>query len=224
MKLTKTTPTRGRGRPRNLEREKQVRGALMQSAHRLLREKPFRDISIREIAQGAGVNSAMISYHFDGKEGLIIEVIRGQFMQFGPAFLNMSLEVKEPTLETLKEAMARIIRLYIREPWIPRLIVGEVASKPGRMRELFTDRLASALGPKLRELLHVLQCVGHLRPDLDVNLMPISFISLIAFPFIAGDPFKEIFAFMLDEENSEKWIDHTVKLLLHGVANNSAAE
>ncbi|WP_444904644.1 TetR/AcrR family transcriptional regulator [Microbulbifer sp. DLAB2-AF] len=222
--MTNTIPSRGRGRPRDPERERQVRESLMQSAHRLLREKAFRDISIREIAQGAGVNSAMISYHFDGKEGLIIEVIRGQFMQSGPAFLTMSLGDKEPSLETLRDAMARIIRLYIREPWIPRFIVGEVASKPGRMRDLFTDRLASVLGPMLRELLQALQCAGHLRPDLDINLMPISFVSLVAFPFIAGDPFKEIFSFRLDEETSDKWIDHTVKLLLHGVANNAIAE
>ncbi|MCO1336195.1 TetR/AcrR family transcriptional regulator [Microbulbifer sp. OS29] len=222
--MNETTPYRGRGHPKDPERELQVREALMQSAFSLLRNKAFRDISIREIAQGAGVNSAMISYHFGGKEGLIIEVMRHQFMQHGPAFLNVGLDDKEPSLEMLKEAMARMIRLYISEPWIPRLIVGEVASKPGRMRDLFADRLASQLGPKLCELLGVLQSAGQLRPDLDIKLMPISFISLIAFPFIAGDPLKEGFAFALGKDNGEEWIAHTVQLLLNGVVNISIDE
>ncbi|WP_444946681.1 TetR/AcrR family transcriptional regulator [Microbulbifer sp. VTAC004] len=222
--MSESISSRGRGRPRDPEREMQVREALIQSAYVLLREKAFRDISIREIAKGAGVNSAMISYHFGGKEGLIIEVMRSQFLQYGPAFLNVGLDGKEPSLDMLKEAMARMIRLYTREPWIPRLIVDEVASKPGRMRDLFADRLASQLGPKLRELLGVLKTAGCLRQDLDINLMPISFISLIAFPFIAGDPLKKVFAFMVDGDNSEKWVDHTVQLLLHGVANTSIAE
>ncbi|WP_444944167.1 TetR/AcrR family transcriptional regulator [Microbulbifer sp. ZKSA006] len=222
--MTDRPSARGRGRPKDPERESQVREALMQSAYALLRGKAFRDISIREIAQGAGVNSAMISYHFGGKEGLIIEVIRHQFMQYGPAFISVGLEEQEPSIELLKEAMSRLIRLYMREPWIPRLIVGEVASKPGRMRELFADRLASQLGPKLRELLSALQSAGQLREDLDIDLMPVSFISLIAFPFIAGDPLKEGFGFVLGEENGERWVNHTVQLLLSGVANISATK
>ncbi|WP_299589292.1 TetR/AcrR family transcriptional regulator [uncultured Microbulbifer sp.] len=221
--MTVTTPSRGRGRPKDPKREMQVREALMQSAYALLRDKSVRDISIREIALGAGVNSAMISYHFGGKEALIIEVMHSQFMLYGPEFLNTGLGGKEPSVEMLKEAMARIIRLYIREPWIPRLIVSEVAAKPGQMRDLFTRRLASELGPKLRELLDVLQSSGHLRQDLDTNLMPISFISLIAFPFVTGDPLKKVFAFMPDESNGEKWIEHSVQFLLHGVANTPIA-
>ncbi|WP_444912933.1 TetR/AcrR family transcriptional regulator [Microbulbifer sp. PAAF003] len=222
--MTDNPSTRGRGRPKDPERESQVREALMQSAYSLLRNKAFRDISIREIAQGAGVNSAMISYHFGGKEGLIIEVVRSQVMQYGPAFVSAGLDGGEPSLELLKEAMSRMIRLYIKEPWIPRLIADEVASKSGRMRELFVDRLASQLVPKLRGLLGILQSSGQLREDLDIDLMPVSFISLIAFPFIAGDPLKEGFGFALGEENRERWINHTVQLLLRGVSNKSVTK
>ncbi|AWF81601.1 hypothetical protein BTJ40_12620 [Microbulbifer sp. A4B17] len=219
--MTDKPSTRGRGRPKDPERESQVREALMHSAYTLLRDKAFRDISIREIAQGAGVNSAMISYHFGGKEGLIIEVIQSQIMQYGPAFISAGLDGREPTLELLREAMSRMIRLYIKEPWIPRLIVDEAASKSGRMRELFADRLASKLVPKLRGLLEILQSSGQLREDLDIDLMPISFSSLIAFPFIAGARFKEEFGFALGEESGERWINHTVQLLLRGVSNKS---
>ncbi|WHI46979.1 TetR/AcrR family transcriptional regulator [Microbulbifer sp. VAAF005] len=222
--MTDKPSTRGRGRPKDPERESLVREALMQSAYALLRDKAFRDISIREIALGAGVNSAMISYHFGGKEGLIIEVVRNQIMRYGPASISAELDGMEPSLELLKEAMSRMIRLYIKEPWIPRLIVDEVASKSGRMRELFADRLASQLVPKLRGLLGFLQSSGQLREDLDINLMPISFVSLVAFPFIAGDPLKEGFGFALGEENREKWINHTVQLLLRGVSNKSMTE
>lgn len=47
---------------------------LIGSAERLFGERGFDGVSVRDIANGAGVNSALVGYYFRGKEGLLEEV------------------------------------------------------------------------------------------------------------------------------------------------------
>ncbi len=51
-------------------RGQETRAALVVAALKLLGDKGFEATSTREIAAEAGVNVAMIAYHFGGKEGL----------------------------------------------------------------------------------------------------------------------------------------------------------
>jgi AcrR family transcriptional regulator len=50
------------------------REKLIRSAERLFATKGFNGVSVRDIANAAGVNSALIGYYFRGKEGLLSEV------------------------------------------------------------------------------------------------------------------------------------------------------
>lgn len=51
------------------------REKIMRAARSLFAERGFEGVSIREIASSAGVNIAMVSYYFGGKEGLYFECI-----------------------------------------------------------------------------------------------------------------------------------------------------
>lgn len=49
---------------------------ILKAAKILFAEKGFREVTVREIAARAGVNSALIGYHFGGKKELFNEVYR----------------------------------------------------------------------------------------------------------------------------------------------------
>jgi AcrR family transcriptional regulator len=49
---------------------------LLRSAEALFSAKGFREVSVREIAAHAGVNYALVAYHFGGKQSLFDEVFR----------------------------------------------------------------------------------------------------------------------------------------------------
>jgi AcrR family transcriptional regulator len=51
-----------------------TREKLMQSAERLFAALGFDGVSVRDIANDAKVNSALVGYYFGGKEGLLAEV------------------------------------------------------------------------------------------------------------------------------------------------------
>lgn len=54
--------------------EESSREKLIRSAEWLFSEKGFDGTSVRDIANDAGVNSALVGYYFHGKEGLLAEV------------------------------------------------------------------------------------------------------------------------------------------------------
>jgi AcrR family transcriptional regulator len=53
-----------------------TREKLMSAAERLFAERGVESVSIRDIAAAAGVNSALIAYHFGGKEELFVAVYK----------------------------------------------------------------------------------------------------------------------------------------------------
>ena len=55
---------------------------LLTVATPLFARKGLHGVSVRELARSAGVNLAMISYHFGGKDGLYAAVVEEQFAIF----------------------------------------------------------------------------------------------------------------------------------------------
>lgn len=53
-----------------------TRTKLLDAAAQLFADKGFQAVSIREIALAAGVNSALVNYHFGSKQALFEEIIR----------------------------------------------------------------------------------------------------------------------------------------------------
>ena len=83
MRVTKQR-TRGRGetrarpRPRThvVETDAATRDRLLATGTRLFAERGFQNVTVRDICTEAAANVAAINYHFEGKAGLYMEVLR----------------------------------------------------------------------------------------------------------------------------------------------------
>jgi AcrR family transcriptional regulator len=53
-----------------------TRERIVRAAAELFAQHGFHGVGVRDIAREAGVNLAMISYHFDGKVGVLKEIVR----------------------------------------------------------------------------------------------------------------------------------------------------
>lgn len=73
------------------------REKLMASAERLFADRGFDGVSVRDIANAAGVNSALVGYYFRSKEGLLSEV----YMRH---------------CEPLKRERVRLLKQFMEEP------------------------------------------------------------------------------------------------------------
>src|ERR1700749_2838715 len=67
---TKKTKQPRRGRPKLSDDGVQARGRLLDSAEVLFAERGFYGVTTRQVADGAGVDVALIYYHFKNKSGL----------------------------------------------------------------------------------------------------------------------------------------------------------
>jgi AcrR family transcriptional regulator len=72
-----------------------TRRRLLAAALVVFAEKGFDGAGIRDIAERAKVNSAMVQYHFGGKEGIYIEALRFAFEQ-GPKWIHTLPVPPEP--------------------------------------------------------------------------------------------------------------------------------
>lgn len=89
------------------------RTRLMESALLLFAERNFEGVGIREIAARAGVNSALVQYHFGGKEGLYIEAMRWvhEMMEASrPAFPPLP----DPQVPEARTQALAALKTYIR--------------------------------------------------------------------------------------------------------------
>ncbi len=70
----------------------------MKAAAKLFAEQSYSKVGIRSIAKEAGVNSAMISYYFGGKQGLLREIFT-RFTKLNKAVLEMNLKTASSLME-----------------------------------------------------------------------------------------------------------------------------
>jgi AcrR family transcriptional regulator len=99
------------------EREKRdpgaTRQALLQAGAELFSERGFDGVPIEEVAERAGVNKALISYHFRGKRGLYVAILESAFASLAERLKAVEADTKSAR-ETLR-AFLETFTLFMRE-------------------------------------------------------------------------------------------------------------
>jgi len=94
---------------------------LLAAASALMIERNSTDISLADLAQKSGINSALVKYHFGNKEGLMLALLaRDAEAQIA----NLEFLLAQPITpsEKLRLHIAGIINAYYRYPYMNRLI------------------------------------------------------------------------------------------------------
>lgn len=212
-----TTP-RGPGRPRS-EHSVDARRALIETARALFSEAGFEGVSTKRLAEGAGVNPAMIHYYFGDKAGLHEAAFR---------------EGLEPVIEMLTELSERraepgsvpdFLNLYMRtvaaNPWLPKMIVRDVLPEGGRLRPLFVQAVGARVGPVITALIASAQARGELDDELDPMLTTLSMVSLAVFPFLAWPIASQVLGLEMGEGFVDRLVEHTTGLFYHGAGGRT---
>jgi AcrR family transcriptional regulator len=108
---------------------------LLKSAETLFASKGFREVSVREIAAHAGVNSALVGYYFHGKQALFNEVYRSHA---APLARERMRRLAEITQNDPKPALEEVLKAWIM-PWL--LIDSDMKDKAFHVR--FTANLST---------------------------------------------------------------------------------
>lgn len=119
--------------------EEKSRALLLDAAKKLFGNKGFNGTTVREIAQEAGVNLSLVSYYFEGKEGLY----RTCLDQFGQARLSVAQRILAP-VDTrsefrlrLRMAIEEILNAQLQEPDLAQMIHREIEADLPIAKETF---------------------------------------------------------------------------------------
>ena len=126
--------------------KKDFRSRLIETATRLFAERGLNGVSIREMSTAAGVSISMISYYFDGKEGLYSSVLQEQFSCF--EYMTTIKERDSEPLDKIEEYIRWSIQRHRSYPFLLRYYTSELTNP--------TRYFSSIVRPALEKALHIL--------------------------------------------------------------------
>lgn len=149
--------------------EKQL--SIITVAERLFAEKGFHGTSVRDIAQEADVNIAMISYYFGSKDKLLEAVFRLR-MEASRAFINELLQNDTMApLEKLYSLIDRFINKMLKEQNFQCIMSREQLNREqSPVRDLIWSLKKEMLG-LMRPIVTNAQDAGIFYTDVDVEML-----------------------------------------------------
>lgn len=194
---------------------KDVRRLLLQASQQLFASHGYQGVSIKAIADKAGVNTAMVHYYFGNKDSLFVSVIE---------------ETMHPVLQKAKELatvtdtesfIRQFLQIYMKtvaaNPWLPVLLAREVILPEGRLKDRFINQVVGPLSNKVRKLIETSKKRGGLDPQTDPTVATINLVSLAFFPFLAMPVLSKALKIEVDDGFIEKLTRHTTHIYLKGL-------
>lgn len=189
---------------------------LLQAAHELLIERGGAGPSVSEICGRAGANVAMVKYCFGSKDGLydaLVERVVGSFQ----ADLAQLDGAALPARETMERHVGGIARNFLRFPYLSGLLDERLRRADGET----VARLSAAFALPTRawhaRLLASGTATGAFR-EVDPTFFFFSVIGICEFLFSARSWLEQTFDQPLTGELVERFVAHTTRLVLDGIA------
>jgi AcrR family transcriptional regulator len=135
-----------------------TRWGIVEAASRLFARRGFEAVSLRDIAEEAGVAHNLIRHHFRSKEGVWHAVVGAADAEFVECMRPVLAEAGALPEEEAQAAVAKVVRGMVatsaRHPEIVRLLVGEGAEGGERLDHILArvEPLRDAVAPYLGNL------------------------------------------------------------------------
>ena len=205
------------GRPAGGDSDR-VRADLLNAARTHFLTSEFKAVSLRNIAESAGVNAAMVNYYFGGKQGLYLAMVDELLQSIGASLA----EINASGSLTITEFARRYSLLIAANPWWPNFMIREVLFSAGEMRAVILDKMKTMFAPSLLQLIRKEIDRGNYRANLNPQLALVSLMGMTIFPFLARPLLSQVLNMSLDESQAELLAGHNAQLFLQGVLANPA--
>ncbi len=190
--------------------------ALLQAARELMVEKGLPQLTVREVAERAGVKPALVNYYFGGKQGLL-QALTDQVAASMVEGFEQSVNDGDGFEERFRAVLQHAVDLLGNDPYGPRLVVEQVFFGDETVIDAFVDQFARRNLETLNRLLDQGRRAGEIRDVVPMFLVPMLFGSSLFF-FLAAPIFRRLYG--IDEitpEIARRFADHTADVVLRGI-------
>ncbi len=203
--------------------EKQVQ--IMETAEVLFAEKGFNGTSVRDIAERADVNLAMISYYFGSKDKLLEALFdyRGEHLKLK---LESMLEDKSlSSMEKMELLIDHYIEKIMKQQCFSRIMVREQVMNHTGITAQLIFQMKKRNQELISKLIHQGQRNGEFKKNIDIPLMMATLIGTANNIVATQHYYKEInnLQSMNDEEfqkNIKKKLSQHLKKLFKAILSN----
>jgi AcrR family transcriptional regulator len=218
----KKSPKRAAVKKTSATNPNQSREQLLQAARNAFATEGYDRTSTRDIAKAAGVNISLISYHFQGKEGLFRACLE-ELSQSGIDTVERVL--KRPTsTEELKTRLQifieEFIQLHLARPDNSCIMMKELfsATPNAIVVDLFRKKFSLVFG-KLIEFLAAAQKQKLIAPSVDVEIFGMMVMGCITHLMRTENMRKIILGVpgLLEPQQIDKTISQLANNLLNGI-------
>ena len=162
---------------------------ILNAAREVSMEKGLDGARMQEIADRAGINKALLHYHFTSKEKLFDEIFNEAFSQFSPQIKNEMMGAS-----SFQEFLKLFIRLYInmliKRPYLPIFILNELQRNPDRIESLLKQ---SGINPETIRMMIQKEMDAGRMVRMNPGEVIINILSLCIFPFASRPMMQRVF-------------------------------
>ncbi len=191
----------------------------MRAGTELFAARGFDGVTTDDIAAKAGVNKALISYHFRGKRGLY-DAILSSTLSVAAERLRALAESPRPPQELLLDFIAAFHQMAaVERPCFPALVLREVQTRSRTFSETVVPHILGLFG-SIRTIIERGVREGVFRP---VNPLAahLGIIGSLLF-FYATEPVRQRLVAQkqlpLTPPSLEEFMQHMQQMVLHGLA------
>jgi TetR/AcrR family transcriptional regulator len=193
--------------------QKNLKSQILATAENLFTDFGYAATSIRNIADAAGVNPALVHYYFGNKHALLESVLK----QSLEPMISALASLKSRENVSIEDITGLLISMAAKHPNIPRLLTREVLLPGGEMQEYFIKNLAPQLGGALPGLLEREKKAGNLRDDIDPAYSALMILATCFFPFIARSLAEPVLGINFGAGGADRLTQNVSDLLKRGL-------
>lgn len=197
-----------RGRPSDPQKQKFQKEKLLDAAQSLLSLKPYRDVTIRDLANHAELNSAMVRYYFENKEGLFLALLERMSQHH---FVNMK------HISTHQQPIKKFIQFMLEMLTNNRGLARFVHDEFSKDNSILGDAFIEMFPKKIAKILPNLVIKHTLITDpKKANYAAFSLISMIIMPFLGREVRERAWKISDKELSNTEWTEHIYSMFIKG--------
>jgi AcrR family transcriptional regulator len=154
--------------------------AIIYTAEKLFALNGFDGTSVRDIAQEAGVNVAMISYYFGSKEKLMEAVFEERTINIRIKVENLLQDEKMTNLEKVNILIDDYVDKFLDQQEFHKIMMREQLIEKDTVIAGFINELKKKNLTAIKKLVHDGQKTGEFKKNIDVWLMMITMVGTVS--------------------------------------------
>ncbi len=186
---------------------------ILEAAVSLFAQKGFAAVGVREIAAEAGVNIAMISYYFEGKVGILKEILEEFFDRYSLVFEGVDDESKAPE-ECIRILIHNMVNFVRENTDLTMVSYNELPLEIPEIADLKAKRI-TAMIQKISPLIRRMKLDP--RDTFLIAVVGPGLISTIFTNFRFRPVLKRVFKFKFDDFYYERYSETIATLFLNGI-------